>query len=82
MELFCYSGIRGFMLKIALGIRLDRINREMELGDSLSSEERLRVLEIAAKCLLHQMVTSTVSIHSTLKQANKTQILSLSKRGE
>jgi uncharacterized OsmC-like protein len=45
---------------------LDRIDREIELSGSLSSEERLKLFEIAEKCPVYRTLISEINIRSVL----------------
>jgi putative redox protein len=45
---------------------LDRIEREISLGGSLSDEQRTRLLEIAERCPVHRTLTSEINIRSRL----------------
>lgn len=50
------------------GSKLDHIDRQIELlGESLTQEQRARLLEIADKCPVHKTLHSEVVINSTLK---------------
>jgi len=41
---------------------LDRIETEIELTGSLSSEQRVKLIEIAAKCPVHRTLKSEINI--------------------
>ena len=45
---------------------LDRIERELELAGPLTPEQRLKLLEIAEKCPVHQTLKSGINIESWL----------------
>jgi putative redox protein len=47
-------------------VRLDRIDRELELVGSLSQEQRARLLEIANKCPVHQTLSAGAVISTRL----------------
>ncbi|NMM23923.1 MAG: OsmC family protein [Phycicoccus sp.] len=49
--------------------RLDHIDREITLDDSLSAEQRVALLAIADKCPVHKTLTSEVSISTVLSGA-------------
>jgi uncharacterized OsmC-like protein len=44
--------------------RIDRINLEIHLDGSLSDEQRVKLMEIAEKCPVHQTLTSEINIKS------------------
>lgn len=46
--------------------KLDRIERDISLGGSLSDEQRARLLEIAERCPVHRTLTSEITIRSRL----------------
>jgi putative redox protein len=46
---------------------VDRIEREIELGGSLSEEQRTRLLEIASRCPVHRTLTSEIDIRTRLR---------------
>ena len=48
---------------------LDRIDLEVDLSGPLSSEQRTKLLEIAAKCPVHRTLTSEINIR--LRSAEK-----------
>ncbi|HEX6549720.1 MAG TPA: bifunctional alpha/beta hydrolase/OsmC family protein [Gammaproteobacteria bacterium] len=48
--------------------RLDRFEREIELGGSLDAEQRQRLLEIADKCPVHQTLHTEVIVETSLKE--------------
>lgn len=48
--------------------RLDHIDREITLDDSLSVEQRVALLAIADKCPVHRTLTSEVSISTVLRR--------------
>jgi putative redox protein len=45
---------------------LDRIEREISLGGSLSDDQRARLLEIAERCPVHRTLTSEINVQSRL----------------
>ena len=45
---------------------LDRIERDVELGGTLSAEQRARLLEIADRCPVHRTLTSEIEIATRL----------------
>jgi putative redox protein len=45
---------------------LDRIDRQIALGGSLTGEQQRRLLEIADRCPVHRTLTSEVSIRTRL----------------
>ena len=47
--------------------KIDRIEREIELGGDLSEEQRRRLLEIADKCPVHQTLTRRNEVVTTLR---------------
>jgi putative redox protein len=47
-------------------VRLDHIDREVELVGSLSDEQRARLLEIANKCPVHRTLSSRIVISTRL----------------
>ena len=46
--------------------RMDRIEREIELGGALEQYQRDRLLEIANKCPVHRTLTSKIDIRTRL----------------
>lgn len=48
--------------------RIDRIEREVELGGALSAEQRTRLLEIAERCPVHRTLRGEIDIRSRLVQ--------------
>lgn len=47
--------------------KIDRIEREIELGGELSDEQRRRLAEIADKCPVHQTLTRRNEVVTTLR---------------
>jgi uncharacterized OsmC-like protein len=45
---------------------LDRIELELELNGSLTSEQRSKLFEVAGKCPVHRTLEASISIHSQL----------------
>ena len=48
--------------------KIDRIEREIELGGPLTAEQRARLLEIADHCPVHRTLTSEVKIVTRLAE--------------
>jgi len=46
--------------------KIDRIEREIELHGPLTVEQRLRLMEIADRCLVHRTLTAEIEIVSRL----------------
>jgi putative redox protein len=44
--------------------RIDRIEREIQLTGTLTSEQRAKLMEIADKCPVHQTLTSEINIRT------------------
>ena len=42
--------------------KVDRIEREIHLGGSLTEEQRIKLMEIADRCPVHQTLTSEINI--------------------
>ena len=42
--------------------KVDRIEREIHLDGSLTEEQRIKLMEIADKCPVHQTLTSEINI--------------------
>jgi putative redox protein len=51
-------------------VKIDRIEREIELGGELSEEQRQRLLEIANKCPVHQTLERRNEIVTALRPAD------------
>jgi putative redox protein len=49
---------------------LDQIECELELGGSLTPEQRAKLLEISEKCPVHRTLTSEIAIRSSLAYPN------------
>jgi putative redox protein len=49
------------------GVKIDRIEREVELTGDLSEEQRQRLLEIANKCPVHQTLERANEVVTTLR---------------
>ena len=49
--------------------RIDRIEREIQLIGSLTSEQRSKLMEIADKCPVHRTLTSEINIRTKEKAA-------------
>jgi len=49
------------------GQNMTRINRSIKLHGMLSDEEKKRLLEIANKCPVHQMLTNPIEVVSALE---------------
>ena len=47
-------------------VRLDRIDREVELMGPLSDDQRARLLQMANKCPVHRTLTSKIDIQTRL----------------
>lgn len=47
--------------------KVDRIEREIELGGPLTDEQRARLLEIAERCPVHKTLTSEIRIDTLLR---------------
>jgi len=47
-------------------VKLDRIERDIELVGALDDEQRARLIEIADKCPVHRTLTSDIDIHTRL----------------
>jgi putative redox protein len=48
-------------------VKIDRIEREIQLEGALTDAERTRLLEIADRCPVHRTLTSKVSVRTRLK---------------
>ena len=46
--------------------KIDRIELDIQLSGSLTEEQRAKLMEIAAKCPVHQTLTSEINIKSRL----------------
>ena len=46
--------------------KLDRIERDIELGGDLTDDERTKLREIADKCPVHRTLTSEINIRTSL----------------
>src|SRR5436305_8622679 len=53
--------------------KIDRIEREIQLIGSLTSEERSKLMEIADKCPVHRTLTSEINIRTKEKAAPPSQ---------
>jgi putative redox protein len=53
--------------------RIDRIEREIQLIGSLTSEQRSNLMEIADKCPVHRTLTSEINIRTKEKTAPPSQ---------
>ena len=53
--------------------RIDRIEREIELIGSLTSEQRSKLMEMADKCPVHRTLTSEINIRTKEKAASSSQ---------
>jgi uncharacterized OsmC-like protein len=51
----------------AKDVKIDLIQREIQLEGALSDAERARLLEIADRCPVHRTLTSKVSVQTRLK---------------
>jgi putative redox protein len=49
------------------GQKTTHINRSIKLHGMLSNEEKARLLEIANKCPVHQMLTNPIEVVSALE---------------
>ena len=47
--------------------KIDRFEREIELGGPLTTEQQARLLEIANRCPVHRSLESEIEILSSLK---------------
>jgi putative redox protein len=47
--------------------KIDRIEREIQLGGALTAEQRSKLLEIADKCPVHRTLTSEINIRTKEK---------------
>jgi putative redox protein len=47
-------------------VKIDRIEREIQLEGALTDAERTRLLEIADRCPVHRTLTSKVSVRTRL----------------
>ena len=53
--------------------KIDRIEREIQLIGSLTSEQRSKLMEIADKCPVHRTLTSEINIRTKEKAAPSSQ---------
>jgi uncharacterized OsmC-like protein len=51
-------------------VKVDRIERAIELGGPLTQEQRGRMLEIAKKCPVHRTLTSEIDIRTRLVESD------------
>jgi putative redox protein len=76
-----YAARKGWIIdRIAVRLRygttdvgkpdLKTIERVIEIGGLLDADQRTRLLEIANKCPVHQMLTGTVAVRSELAPAS------------
>jgi putative redox protein len=76
-----YAARKGWIIdRIAVRLRygttdagkpdLKKIERVIEIGGPLDADQRTRLLEIANKCPVHQMLTGTVAVRSELAPAS------------
>jgi uncharacterized OsmC-like protein len=47
--------------------KIDRVEREIQLGGALTAEQRSKLMEIADKCPVHRTLTSEVNIRTRAK---------------